>query len=109
MEHYCEIHKTKFFKTPNMKGFAHPILDADSNSTGKWCNEPKSEAQASQPQKQWTPSGYKGKSPEELDLSRRSYALSYAKDLAVAGIIAVKDIPRQATEFSNWLKEAKVE
>jgi len=47
--------------------------------------------------------GYRGKSPEELELSRRSFALSYAKDLAVAGIIPVKDIPSQATEFYNWL------
>lgn len=48
--------------------------------------------------------GYRGKSPEELDLSRRSYALSYAKDLAVAGKIEVKDIPGKATEFSDWLQ-----
>ena len=48
--------------------------------------------------------GYRGKSPEEMELSRRSYALSYAKDLVVAGIIAVKDIPDQATEFYDWMK-----
>lgn len=48
--------------------------------------------------------GYRGKSPEELELSRRSYALSYAKDLAVAGKIEVNDIPGKATEFSDWLK-----
>ena len=48
--------------------------------------------------------GYRGKSPEEMELSRRSYALSYAKDLAVAGIIEVKDIPDQATEFYDWMK-----
>lgn len=53
-------------------------------------------------EKQWG-GGNRGKSQEELDLNRRSYALSYAKDLAVAGIIAVKDIPSQATEFSDWL------
>ena len=47
--------------------------------------------------------GYRGKSPEELELSRRSFSLAYAKDLAVAGIIAVKDIPGQATEFYDWM------
>jgi len=46
----------------------------------------------------------RGKSPEELELSRRSYALAYAKDLAVAGLIPIKDIPNKATEFYNWMQ-----
>lgn len=33
-EHWCEQHKTEFFKKGNMKGYAHPIGD-----TGEWCNE----------------------------------------------------------------------
>ena len=37
--HYCNKHKTVWFKKGNMKGFAHPIKDGDGNTTG-WCNEP---------------------------------------------------------------------
>ena len=48
--------------------------------------------------------GYRGKSPEEMELSRRSYALSYAKDLAVADKIDISQILDKATEFSDWLK-----
>lgn len=47
--------------------------------------------------------GYRGKSPEELELSRRSYALAYAKDLAVADKIDISQILDKATEFYNWL------
>ena len=104
MEHFCKEHQVPFFKTANMKGYAHPIL-VDGEQTGKWCNEPKEQAGESRPQKQWTPSGgYKGKSPEELELSRRSFALSYAKDLAVAGQIEVKGIMPTAIVFRDWLE-----
>jgi len=48
--------------------------------------------------------GNRGKSPEELELSSRSYALSYAKDLAVASKIEVGNILAQATEFYNWMQ-----
>ena len=27
-EHYCTVHHTKFFKTANMKSYAHPVKDA---------------------------------------------------------------------------------
>jgi len=46
----------------------------------------------------------RGKSPEELELSCRSYALSYAKDLAVASKIEVGALLAQATEFYNWMQ-----
>ena len=48
--------------------------------------------------------GNRGKSPEELELSSRSYALSYAKDLAVASKIEIGNILAQATEFYNWMQ-----
>jgi hypothetical protein len=48
--------------------------------------------------------GYYGKSPEELDLSARAYALSYAKDLAVGDKIKVVDIIIRADIFYDWLK-----
>ena len=50
-------------------------------------------------QKQW---GYRGKSPEELELSARSYALAYAKDLAVAGKIEICNIIPMANEYYEW-------
>ena len=37
-EHWCQIHKTKFFKTEKMSGYAHPIKDGDGKTIG-WCNE----------------------------------------------------------------------
>jgi len=49
--------------------------------------------------------GYRGKSPEELELSARAYALSYAKDLAVAGTIKLGDITNLADDFYAWLKK----
>ena len=51
--------------------------------------------------------GWRGKSPEELELSRRSYALSYAKDLAVADRIKVNEIIGQAQKFNDWLSGVK--
>lgn len=49
-----------------------------------------------------------GKSPEELELSRRSYALSYAKDLAVAGKIEVNDVLTMAEVYCRWLGEGTI-
>ena len=47
---------------------------------------------------------YRGKSPEELELSAKSYALAYAKDLAVSGTIKLDEIIKQSNVFYNWLK-----
>lgn len=49
-----------------------------------------------------------GKSPEELQLSRRSFALSYAKDLAVAKLIEVKDILTKAETYYRWMGEGTI-
>jgi len=46
----------------------------------------------------------RGKSPEELELSRRSFALAYAKDLVVAATLDISDILDKATEFYNWMQ-----
>lgn len=45
-----------------------------------------------------------GKSPEELELSAKSYALSYAKDLAVAQVISPDYITEWADGFYAWMK-----
>ena len=39
-EHFCQEHQAVFFKKGAMRGFAHPILDANGEKTGAWCNEP---------------------------------------------------------------------
>ena len=52
---------------------------------------------------------YRGKSPEELTLSARSYALAYAKDLAVAQVISLKEVLVVADDFVEWLKESMEE
>ncbi|MFW9991941.1 MAG: hypothetical protein ACFFD4_07755 [Candidatus Odinarchaeota archaeon] len=51
--------------------------------------------------------GWRSKSPEELELARGSYALSYAKDLAMVDKIKVSDIITKAEEFHDWLKSDK--
>jgi len=45
-----------------------------------------------------------GKSPEELEQTARLMILAYAKDLAVADKILLKDIPKTADLFLTWLK-----
>jgi len=49
-----------------------------------------------------------GKSAEEIELSRRSYALSYAKDMAIAKLIEVKDILTTAEVYYRWLSEGTI-
>lgn len=49
-EHWCDIHKTKFFKTANMYGYAHPIKDKDGK-TIEWCNEDAKEVAGLEPVK----------------------------------------------------------
>lgn len=45
-----------------------------------------------------------GKSPEELELSTKSFALSYAKDLAVGKVISLAEVIVVADDFLDWLK-----
>jgi len=36
---FCEIHQADWFKTPRMRGFAHPIQgEKDERGNQKWCN-----------------------------------------------------------------------
>ena len=36
-EYFCQEHQTNFFKTPKMKGYAHPI---EGTEPTEWCNRP---------------------------------------------------------------------
>jgi hypothetical protein len=62
-EHMCPIHGVEFFKTPKMKGYAHPVKDANGNPVYKngkqaWCNE--DDLEAGEPK----PLDYKNAKPE---------------------------------------------
>jgi hypothetical protein len=50
---------------------------------------------------------YRGKSPEELTLSTRAYALSYSKDLVVSGAVKLEKVIEQADVFYTWLTNSK--
>ena len=105
-EHWCKEHQTVFFKKGGMKGYAHPIVDENGESTGKWCNEPKEQTQTVGLKADISQRFNRGKSEEELELSRRSFALSYAKDLLVAHELDKENILIIAQEFYEWLKGA---
>jgi len=47
---------------------------------------------------------YRGKSPEEVEQQARLMILAYAKDCAVAQLIPLKDITKQADTFYQWIK-----
>jgi hypothetical protein len=53
--HWCSIHKTPFFKTTKMKGYAHPIKDENGNDTGEWCNEIKAPEPKLKPEPKTSP------------------------------------------------------
>ena len=108
-EHWCKEHGVAFFKKGGMKGWAHPIVDENGESTGKWCNEPKEQTQTVGLKADISQKFNHGKSPEELELSRRSFALSYAKDLVVAHEENKENILARAKEFYDWLKNEPTE
>ena len=61
-----------------MRGYAHPILDADSNDTGEWCNEPEGQTEAKKQEKPFT------YSPEKSASIETQVAVKAAVDLWVA-------------------------
>ncbi len=97
--HYCSEHDTEFFKKGRMRGYAHPI-----GETGEWCNEPEeSEASALVEEAKSIEAKEIETTQKVTDPKNRSYALSYAKDLAVAGKIEVKDIGAYAKKYTKYL------
>jgi len=68
--HYCTLHNTVFFKTEKMRGYAHPIKDAQGNTIkdgkGKdlWCNEEEGTPQETPSQQVSTPHSATYSSPE---------------------------------------------
>lgn len=115
MGHWCGKHQTAFFKTKNMKGYAHPIKGTDPT---EWCNEPE-EGGESPPELSPTTPTVLPEHQAEIDRAReevrpksdgknRSFALSYAKDIAVAkimmgGEMTPAHILTTATLFESYL------
>ncbi|KKN70438.1 hypothetical protein LCGC14_0431330 [marine sediment metagenome] len=89
---YCDEHNTAFFKTGKMRGYAHPIKEGEE--TVGWCNRPD----------EVNKTGGKETPPVSVgDGKNRAFALSYSKDLAVAGVIKVNEIGEYAKRFSKYL------
>ena len=101
MEHFCNEHQVAFFKKGKMKGYAHPHGDG-------WCNEPEEQAAH--------PATYEAVEPPLVteakkmgavaipsDPKNRSFALAYAKDLAMTGKIEVDKIKAWAIKFAKYM------
>ena len=98
VEHYCQEHGVVFFKRGGMKSYAHPIKDEKGGDTGKWCNE----GSESEQEAKVAPLEKPVKS-DTVDNKNKSFALVYAKDLAVAGVIAPPEIISWAKAFEAFL------
>ena len=118
-EHFCEEHQVVFFKTSKMQKYAHPIEGTKGeDGKSKWCNMPEEPAEH--------PSTYESvplvkeavnmgaevvsvttKPPS--DPKNRSFALAYAKDIAVAkmatvgGEMSVDKVIEIAKKFAQYL------
>lgn len=95
MAHYCEIHKTPFFKRGKMRGYAHPILDADSNDTGEWCNEPEGQTEAKKQEKPFT------YSPEKSASIETQVAVKAVTDLWIADKLPTDC--QEVTLLRSWI------
>ena len=109
-ENWCSEHNVAFFKKGGMRGYAHPIGD-----TGKWCNKPQEAEESTKGKVDMSAmekSAKEGKPFEERPSAptrkasegkNKAFALSYAKDLAVSGVIDRIQILTWAELFDGWL------
>ena len=105
---------TRLFETIEAKG----IIDADvitsiREGTGNFEGTTFTDRKVTQIYKDGQPVAVGGgrqysKSAEEIELSRRSFALSYSKDIAVAKLIEVKDILTTAEVYYRWLSQGTI-
>ncbi len=73
-EHWCDTHRTKFFKTAKMQGYAHPIKDAEEK-TISWCNEDAKEVAKLEPQsKPVVPLQLGEELPETIEMTKQDWA-----------------------------------
>lgn len=99
-EHWCLEHGVKFFKTPKMKGYAHPIEGVeDENGKTVWCNEEETgEAPKSPPKPAYKPQGkvYKA-DPDKTGSIETQVAFKGLIDLIVADKIKPDSKEAKAT------------
>jgi len=65
--HYCEVHKTHFFKKGKMKTYAHPI-----GNTGEWCREPSEKPKPPETNKEGQPSANEEQPAQAKDATQES-------------------------------------
>ena len=123
-------HDTDFFKTPRMKGYAHPVVDeygedVIDDETGKqvWCNKPKQDMGAMEESakagehlvdeavkqggvvvevKKKPGTKYKA-DPDKISSIERQVSLKAAIELAVHDKIEVKHVGTYAKKFEEYL------
>ncbi len=97
-EHFCIEHQTKWFKTEKMKGYAHPIKDADEKTIG-WCNEPKETEKPveklTKPEPSQPPTKYKT-DPIKTESIETQVAIKALVELRVGGVLTDKSPEYQA-------------
>lgn len=93
--HYCVIHGTPYFKKGKMKGYAHPIKDADGEDTGEWCNE---EEAPEAPQSKSSP---QTRSSDTNSSIESQVAVKAIVELVVAGKVNVESLLFHTAE--NWI------
>ena len=105
-DHFCNEHGKVFFQRGKMKGFAHPLEDADGETVG-WCNEEDAETYHS-PQ---------GDEPLVVEAKKmgakvtgvdnfknRSMSVAYSKDLVCAGKIELNQLSEYADRFLKYIE-----
>ncbi len=125
MDHYCEIHGVKFFKTAKMKGFAHPI---EGTEPTQWCNEedmesyhspdPEKEKVAQQklkeePVKEMTKADWAEKDRIKQHSIERQKALAEAVNWCIAKLQGGEDVKTVhiisiATIFESYLEDGNI-
>ena len=110
-EHFCQLHNCKFYK--NEKNGKTWYSHKKADGTG-YCNEPKDAVVSPAPQQPTQTEAKFGNlvggapkpepaKPVYKDDKNSAFALSYAKDLAVAAVIPKEDILSWAEAFKRYL------
>ena len=115
-EHYCEEHQVKFFKTPKMKNYAHPIEGTDPT---EWCNMPQEGDEfVAEVRKQVSDADVVVKDPRPKSARpiasggkdvaiARAVALKAAIELASAGVIKLENVGSYARKYEEYLITGK--
>ena len=122
-KYHCTQHGVDFFKTPAMRGYAHPIVDEHGEDvidaqTGKqaWCNKPKQDMSAMEGSAEHLVKavvkeggeivGVTDKPTKDIAIAR-AVALKAAVELTCSGVIDRKDIGAYSRKFEEYLATGK--